>query len=82
MLFTVAVADATVEFPATLVVVVEAVVVDVEDAGVSGFSGSGVSSFLVGVVLARVTARFRLNELCLRRRCGLLLLAPGVFFHK
>lgn len=44
--------------------------------------GSGVSSFLLlGVLLARVT-RFRRCELGRRRRCGRLLFAPGVFFHK
>lgn len=43
--------------------------------------GSGVSSFLGGVLLARVT-RLRRKALCLRRRCGRLLLAPGVFFHR
>lgn len=45
-------------------------------------AGSGVSSFLfVGVLLARVT-RLRRSEPARRLRCGLLLLAPGVFFHK
>lgn len=45
--------------------------------------GSGVSSFLFGGVLLlfRVT-RIRRNEPILRRRCGRLLFAPGVFFHK
>lgn len=44
--------------------------------------GSGVSSFLFGgVLLARVT-RIRRNEPARRRRCGRLLFAPGVFFHR
>lgn len=45
--------------------------------------GSGVSSFLLfgGVFVCRVT-RIRRNDPARRRRCGRLLLAPGVFFHK
>lgn len=48
-------------------------------------SGSGVSSFLavgVGVALLARVFRIRLSEPCRLRRCGRLLLAPGVFFHR
>lgn len=46
--------------------------------------GSVVSSFLLfgGVLLLARVERILLNEPGRRRRCGLLLFAPGVFFHK
>jgi hypothetical protein len=47
-----------------------------------GACGSGVCSFFVLVLLFVRVLRIRLNEPCRRRRCGRLLFAPGVFFHR